>query len=120
MNEKQTITNNGTERFILVPEKFLKDMEETKTLINKLNNSEPKEELLGDYVTEKQAKVLLGGKSTTWLFYARRGEKKVNVEMKKLPYMLKSAKVGNKHFYRKADILKILDDAMLKKEAYHE
>jgi len=115
MNEKQTITNNGQERFVLIPEKFLKDIEETKLLLNKLNDLPPKEELLGDYVTEKQAKALLGGKSTTWFFYARRGEKKVNGEMKKLPYILKSAKVGNKHFYRKADILKIIDDAMIKK-----
>ncbi len=59
-----------------------------------VENNEP--DSIGDYIMEKEAKKLLGRK-TTWFWKMRSSGQ--------LPF----SKIGNKVFYRKTDILNVLE-----------
>ena len=56
---------------------------------------------VGDYVTEDQAKKLLG-KKTTWFYYQRRDG------------YLKSYKVGQKNFYKLSELEKLIERGQAK------
>lgn len=84
--------------FIMIPEKEIKEIKESQSLIlKKLNliegNKKPE---FDNYLTEKQASELIG-KKTTW-FWQMRTEGK-------LPY----SKIGKKTFYKKEDLLNLVN-----------
>lgn len=89
--------NEETGSFILVPKDFLNLLMEGQRKILALLENVPEKNQLGDYVSENEAQKMLGRKST-W-FWSMRSKGK-------LPF----AKVGNKVFYSRKDIVKLLED----------
>lgn len=80
----------------VVPKAFLDSLVENQNKILDHIGSTPQPNMIGDYISEPEAQKMLGRK-TTWFYMARTtGE-------------LAFTKVGNKVFYAKADILKMLD-----------
>jgi hypothetical protein len=55
-----------------------------------------KVDTIGDYITEKEAKIILG-RNTTWFWNLRKNGQ------------LQYSKIGNKVFYSKANILKFIE-----------
>lgn len=91
--------NDANEQgYFLVPKTWLSAIEEAQrkilSLLEKGNNTA--ETGIGDYISEAEAKKLLG-KKTTWFWQMRTSGR--------LPF----AKVGNKVFYQKSDIIKLLE-----------
>ena len=88
----------GNETLLLVPSNFLESISESQNqiieLLNKLGNENKS---LGDYISESEAKKLLG-RQTTWFWNMRTSGQ------------LMFTKVGNKIFYSKDDIIKLLDE----------
>ena len=84
------------QNLVLVPIEML---DEIKQLINDLrsnkNESIEKPEVLGEFIAEKDARNLLGRK-TTWFYEQRRSGR--------LPY----SKVGSKVYYKRDDLFNLL------------
>lgn len=92
MKSKES-TQLETKTMILVPQDFLNNlMAKQEMILVALQNSETHKETIGDYISETDAKRILGRKST-W-FWNLRKEGRV-------PF----TKIGNKIFYSKAEIL---------------
>ncbi len=92
---------NETEGYFLVPKLWLKNIEECqKKILNFLETEGNSSAIpsIGDYIPETEAKKLLGRK-TTWFWQMRTNGK--------IPF----AKVGNKVFYQKNDIIKLLENS---------
>lgn len=88
------------EGYFLIPKLWLKAIEETQRkilLILENGGNSSAASSIGDYITEGEAKKLLGRK-TTWFWQMRTSGR--------LPF----AKVGNKVFYQKSDIIKLLEN----------
>lgn len=78
---------------ILVPQDFLNNlMEKQDKILDAIQSKEVQSETIGDYISETDAKKILGRKST-W-FWKLRKEGKVSF-----------IKIGNKIFYSKAELL---------------
>jgi hypothetical protein len=96
-NQKKDMAIFETKNMVLVTQEFLVEMFDRQAkfldLLSKLNY---KDDIIGDYISEKEAKKILGRK-TTWFWNLRKNGK--------LPY----SKVGNKVFYSKATILKFIE-----------
>jgi hypothetical protein len=85
------------ESLLLVPQSFLETITEgQKEIIELLGKMNSGENSLGDYISETEAKKLLGRK-TTWFWNMRNSGQ--------IPF----TKVGNKIYYSKQDIVKLLD-----------
>ncbi|MGD9992897.1 MAG: hypothetical protein AB7S69_06330 [Salinivirgaceae bacterium] len=78
--------------FFMLPQKDVDEIRDTlKDIQGKLSGKNSKENILGDYVSEKEAQELLNRK-TTWFWQKRKtGE-------------LIGKKAGNQWFYKMADI----------------
>lgn len=88
------------EGYFLVPKQWLKNIEETqRKILVLLENGKDSSAAssIGDYIKESEAKKLLGRK-TTWFWQMRTSGR--------IPF----AKVGNKVFYQKSDIIKLLEN----------
>ncbi len=94
------LKNNYQEQtnFVLVPHQLFEDV---KQLINTLklqqSNLAESEQVLGDFISEKEARKLLDRK-TTWFYEQRRSGR--------LPY----SKVGSKVYYKRNDLLNLLEN----------
>lgn len=92
---------NYKDQFYLVPgsvlEKILEGQSKIMDLLNGKSASVGKDSL-GDFISEADAKKLLG-KKTTWFWKMRSSG------------FLPSSKVGGKNYYRMQDIQKLLDSA---------
>lgn len=100
MKTDNAMRNDENEQgYFLVPKSWLNTIEETQqkilSLLEKGNNSMGPTSI-GDYIPETEAKKLLG-KKTTWFWQMRTSGR--------LPF----AKVGNKVYYQKTDIIKLLE-----------
>jgi hypothetical protein len=85
------------EALMLVPQSFLDGISEKQSqILELLNKDNSSQNPIGDYISEAEAQKLLGRK-TTWFWNMR--------TTGKLAY----TKVGNKIFYSKEDIIKLLD-----------
>jgi hypothetical protein len=83
---------------ILVTPAFLQEvMERQERILSILAKMTDQKETIGDYISESDAKKMLG-RNTTWFWNLRKTGK--------LPF----SKVGNKVYYSKADIFKILEE----------
>jgi hypothetical protein len=112
MKSSDKVISSESESYLLVPKKFLQDIEKSnKILLNKISCLNLKDESLGDFVPEKIAKPLIG-KSTTWFFYARRGEKIVGGKVIKLGFKLPFRKVGSTNYYRKSDLIRLIEGSL--------
>jgi hypothetical protein len=81
----------------LVPQEFLEEISEKQELILELLSGERESnQTLGDFISEADASKMLGRK-TTWFWNLRKKG------------ILPFTKVGNKVFYAKQDILKMLE-----------
>ena len=94
MKEKKNLSQS----FALVPQSFLDELSATQNQILDIL-SEDREPIngLGDYISEIEAAKLLSRK-TTWFWKLRKAGA--------IPF----TKVGNKVYYSKQDILKLLND----------
>ena len=100
MKEHHIPRNETEDEFLLVPKCWLKSIEETQQkILSLLQQGDNTHSVtgIGDYITEAEAKKLLGRK-TTWFWQMRTGGR--------LPF----SKVGNKIYYHKDDITKLLKD----------
>jgi hypothetical protein len=86
-----------TGSLLLVPKAFLDSLLERQNKILSLLENTPDKNQVGDYLTEVEAQKLLGRKATWFWSMRTKGL---------LPY----SKVGNKVFYSKKDIEKLLGD----------
>ncbi len=86
--------------YLLVPKSFLQKIaEDQATILSMLGKTNSNLNAgLGDYISEADAKKLLGRK-TTWFWKLR------------TTGYLPAAKVGGKNYYRMQDIQKLLDSA---------
>lgn len=99
MKQNNTTQNQAIdEEFLIVPKRWLAAIEETQKKILALLQKETNTQAhgyVGDYMTETQAKKLLGRK-TTWFWQLRTSGK------------LAFSKIGNTVYYHKDDIVKLL------------
>ena len=79
-------------RLVIVPYERMEDlMRKVEKISEALLQNKPEKTVLGDYISEKQAKELLA-KGTTWFWNHRKSG------------VLKGRKAGNQWYYRKSDI----------------
>jgi hypothetical protein len=96
---KQTVLNRDGETgsLFVTPKAFLDSLsEKVNKILTFLENSSGKDQV-GDYITEPEAQKLLGRKTTWFWSLRKRG-------------LLSFAKVGNKIFYSRRDIEKLLEN----------
>ena len=97
------VTNRDGETgsLFITPKAFLDSLSDKVNKILAYIESSPDRNQVGDYITEPEAQKLLGRK-TTWFWSLRtRG-------------LLSYAKVGNKVFYSRKDIEKLLENNKIK------
>jgi hypothetical protein len=96
-SDTETIYNSD-ETYILVPKSWMREVlaDQKKILAILENTGNGNSNMLGDYISEVEAKKLLG-KKQTWFWNMRTSG------------MLASSKVGNKVYYLRADILNLLN-----------
>ncbi len=83
---------------VLVPVQLVDEIKQLLSEIRGKQNSDTKtDSILGEFISEKEARKLLGRK-TTWFYEQRRSGR--------LPY----SKVGSKVFYRTKDIYALISD----------
>lgn len=95
---KLNISNRDkkVQNLIVMPEEAYNELLETqKNILSNLTNSETQNSF-GDWLTEKDTQKILGKKTTTLWSLRKKG-------------LLTYTKVGNKIFYSKSDILKLLE-----------
>lgn len=99
MKQEDTMRNDENEQgYFLVPKSWLNAIEETQQkILSLLRKDTATETAIGDYISEAEAKKLLGRK-TTWFWQMRNSGR--------LPF----SKVGNKVFYQKNDIVTLLEN----------
>lgn len=97
MKRNTTSGNELDGSLILVPQSFLDELKEQQGKIISLLEKERPNSIPGDYILEKEAQDLLG-RRTTWFWHMR--------NTGQLAY----TKVGNRIFYAKADIQRLLDN----------
>ena len=86
-----------TGSLLLVPKAFLDSLLDRQNKILTLLENIPDKNQVGDYITEGEAQKLLGRKATWFWGMRTRG-------------LLQFSKVGNKVFYSKKDIEKLLEN----------
>ncbi|MCE9538629.1 MAG: helix-turn-helix domain-containing protein [Bacteroidetes bacterium] len=92
------IKNENDEGYFLVPKALLQSIEKNSNkILSLLEGEKTANSLLGDYISETDAKKLLG-KKTTWFWNMRTNGK------------LAFSKVGGTNFYNKNDIIKLLEN----------
>ena len=96
MKRNTTACNELSNSLILVPQSFLDKLKEQQEKIITLLEKERPNTIPGDYMPEKEAQDLLG-RRTTWFWHMRNTGQ------------LAFTKVGNRIFYAKADIQRLLD-----------
>ncbi len=97
MSSKKT-NSNESQIFSLVPSEVLSELLEAQNKIISLlsGSAERTENSIGDYITEPEAKRLLDRRAT-WFWAMRKSGK--------LPF----SKVGNKIFYKRTDLIQLID-----------
>ncbi len=91
--KKDNSIQNDSKAIYLVPQVFLEELlEGQEKILQALSGRTEQKETIGDYISENDAKEILGRKAT-WFWNLRKTGK------------LKYTKVGNKIFYSKNDIL---------------
>lgn len=100
MKQNDTPRNEMNEEgYFLVPKSFLQSIAESNlkilSFLEKGNSTSTN--IIGDYISETDAKNLLG-KKTTWFWNMRKSGK------------LAFSKVGGTNFYNKNDLIKILEN----------
>ncbi len=86
-----------TKTMVLVTPEFLHEIaNQQERILQILTSMADQKETIGDYISESDAKKMLG-RNTTWFWNLRKTGK--------LPF----TKVGNKVFYSKADIFRFLE-----------
>jgi hypothetical protein len=89
--------NEITGSVFLVPKAFLDSLMERQNKILTLLQNTPDKNHVGDYITEAEAQKILGRKATWFWSMRTKGA-------------LAFSKVGNKIYYSKKDIEKLLED----------
>jgi len=97
MFDTKNISQNDS--FILIPKSLVETLMENQQKILAIleGNGIGKTKTIGDYISEEEAKDILGRK-TTWFWSMRKKGR------------LSFTKIGNRIFYTKKDILKLLND----------
>lgn len=95
--KKRETTMFEAKKIVLVTPEFLQEiLDRQERILQILTSMTDKKETIGDYISESDAKKMLG-RNTTWFWNLRKTGKP--------PF----SKVGNKVFYSKADIYRFLD-----------
>ena len=85
-------------RLVIVPYEKLDDlMQKVNKISEAIVQAKPERNVLGDYISEKQAKELLS-KGTTWFWNKRKSGE------------LTGRKAGNQWYYRKSDIQRFIEN----------
>ncbi len=85
-------------KFVIVPYDRMEElMQKVDKLTEAHTNSNHDKDVLGEYITEKEAKELLS-KGTTWFWNKRQSSELVG------------RKAGNQWYYRKSEILKFIEN----------
>lgn len=94
---KKNITQPESKTMLLVPLDFLTEIREQQNkILETLSTKFQPKETFGDYISESEAKKILGRK-TTWFWNLRK--------QGKIPF----TKVGAKIFYSKAEVLSFIE-----------
>ena len=89
---------NKTGQFAFVPyDKMEELLQKINTISDAVMNNKPERGGLGDYITEKEAKVILS-KGTTWFWNKRQSGE------------LTGRKAGNNWYYKRSDILMFIEN----------
>ena len=96
MKHNNSNKNENQGGLFLIPQSFIDSIKEDQQKIIKLLSNSHSNQNLGDYISESEAKKLVG-RQTTWFWGMRTSGQ------------LMFTKVGNKIFYSKDDIIKLLD-----------
>ena len=84
--------------FFMLPQKDVEEIRDTlKDIQGKLSGKSNKDNILGDYISEKEAQELLNRK-TTWFWQKRKTEE------------LTGKKAGNQWFYKMIDIQRFIEN----------
>lgn len=95
--QKRDATIFETKTMVLVTPEFLQEILNLQDrILQILTSMTDQKETIGDYISESDAKKILG-RNTTWFWNLRKTGK------------LQFSKVGNKVFYSKADIFRFLE-----------
>lgn len=99
MKHNNSNKNKNQGGLYLIPQSFIDSIKEDQQKIIELlsNSNSNSSQNLGNYISESEAKKLLG-RQTTWFWGMRTSGQ------------LMFTKVGNKIFYSKEDIIKLLDE----------
>ena len=96
MKQNNFNKNENQGGLYLIPQSFIDSIKEDQQKIIELLSNSSSNQSLGNYISESDAKKLLG-RQTTWFWGMRTSGQ------------LMFTKVGNKIFYSKDDIIKLLD-----------
>src|SRR5437868_812360 len=95
--EASTGSQTISDEYLIVPRRWLQSISESQSkILSLLERGNTVANGIGDYISEKEAKNLLGRK-TTWFWKMRSSGR------------LAFSKVGNKTFYLKQDIINLLN-----------